>query len=308
MNPKDEQPATGGSDFGDLKLEIGGRIADLRGEEDQKAFAARLGVHWQTLGRYERGERLPDTDFVLSLMRVRGISADWLFNGGTDIPGERGHLAIGSRLRQAREEFGLTVQQMADRSHIRLDLYESYEAGAMPGASSLAGLSLAGVNIGWLLTGLGGGPVAREETGEYGGAYAMLPLYDIRAEQGRQRLLGNRPAAARRAYSREWLVQHVRVFEERLALVTVAGDALEPDLHDGDEVMIDRGDREELRAGIYVFCLEGQMHMMRLSLRPAGLFMGRLASPGDYALAELQRNESFRVIGRVIGQPMFRRL
>jgi phage repressor protein C with HTH and peptisase S24 domain len=61
--------------------ETGRRIAELRGRETQEAFAAQLGVHVNTLGRYERGERLPDGELLFALSRVKGVSSDWVLFG-----------------------------------------------------------------------------------------------------------------------------------------------------------------------------------------------------------------------------------
>ena len=38
-------------------------------------------MHSGTLGRYERGERLPDADFLVALSSKRGISSDWVLFG-----------------------------------------------------------------------------------------------------------------------------------------------------------------------------------------------------------------------------------
>lgn len=63
-----------------VTTEIGGRIAHIRGQKSQATFARDLGVHKNTLGGYERGERKPDSEFLAALMRA-GYSANWLLTG-----------------------------------------------------------------------------------------------------------------------------------------------------------------------------------------------------------------------------------
>lgn len=60
---------------------VGGRIAEARGRMTQAEFAAQLGVHEGTLGRYERGERLPDVEFINALSAHADVSPLWLLYG-----------------------------------------------------------------------------------------------------------------------------------------------------------------------------------------------------------------------------------
>lgn len=62
-------------------MTIGDRLIEIRGHATQGAFAKELGISVQTLGRYERDERAPDTALLLALQEKRGVSADWLLNG-----------------------------------------------------------------------------------------------------------------------------------------------------------------------------------------------------------------------------------
>lgn len=61
-------------------LGVGSRLATIRGRESQAAFAARLGVHKNTLGKYERGEREIGAEALLALVRM-GWNANWVLTG-----------------------------------------------------------------------------------------------------------------------------------------------------------------------------------------------------------------------------------
>lgn len=60
---------------------IGKRIEELRGKISREAFAAELGVHAQTLARYEKGERLPDSTFLENISKRFNVAPAWLLLG-----------------------------------------------------------------------------------------------------------------------------------------------------------------------------------------------------------------------------------
>ncbi|GAB6124295.1 XRE family transcriptional regulator [Humidesulfovibrio idahonensis] len=60
---------------------IGERIVLIRGKQARESFAAELGVHPQTLARYEKGERLPDSAFLEILSKRYSVDPTWLLTG-----------------------------------------------------------------------------------------------------------------------------------------------------------------------------------------------------------------------------------
>lgn len=65
------------------QFQIGIRLAALRKEHgfSQEALAERLAVSRQAISKWERGESLPDTDNLIALSRLYGITLDALING-----------------------------------------------------------------------------------------------------------------------------------------------------------------------------------------------------------------------------------
>lgn len=57
------------------------RLKIVRGDLSQAAFAKRLGVHQNTLGRYERGVTEPDTGFARAICTIFGVEPRWLLLG-----------------------------------------------------------------------------------------------------------------------------------------------------------------------------------------------------------------------------------
>lgn len=63
----------------DRAIEIGKRLADLRGGRTQQEIADALGVGVSTIGMYERGERIPKDDIKVLLANLYGKTVQQIF-------------------------------------------------------------------------------------------------------------------------------------------------------------------------------------------------------------------------------------
>lgn len=59
----------------------GSRLKQVRGRLSRDEFAPLLGVHKQTLMRYENGQRCPDAEFLASLALRFDLNCEWLLLG-----------------------------------------------------------------------------------------------------------------------------------------------------------------------------------------------------------------------------------
>jgi len=67
-----------------INTPIGLRLRTLRGELSRDDFSKLVGVHKNTLGNYERGDRLPEFDFLEKLKAATGVNLDWVISGDGD--------------------------------------------------------------------------------------------------------------------------------------------------------------------------------------------------------------------------------
>ena len=65
----------------DIARTLGERIRKVRGEMSQAAFAAKIGINKNLLGKYERGESIPGGEILAQMRDALGISVDWLLTG-----------------------------------------------------------------------------------------------------------------------------------------------------------------------------------------------------------------------------------
>jgi transcriptional regulator with XRE-family HTH domain len=87
------------------------RLRELRTQRElrQKELAQLVGLHYNHIGRYERGESQPTADTLKRLAKVLNVSVDYLIGGSDDVtappPAEDPELA-----RKFRE-----VQKLSER-------------------------------------------------------------------------------------------------------------------------------------------------------------------------------------------------
>lgn len=253
--------------------------------------------------------------------------------------------AVGRRLREFRKHLKLSQDAFAATLDVSKRGIQDNESGSnMPSGELLRALHRQGLNLGWLLEGEGemlssdradvgssslnrdrryaGRAIATEATTGDGkpaqhraeqdidvSEYAFIPYYDVRASAGFGAFVQGGEATRSLAFDRKWLAAQVGVSCHRLALIPVVGRSMEPDIHDGEIVMIDRGDIERLSEGAYVFELDDGLFVKRLSLRGDRLVIE--SSNADYPPIEvstLRDQPHFKLHGRVLGSPMFKKV
>ncbi len=90
-------------------MSIGERLKSIRGRESREEFSAKIGVHPQSLYRYEQGGRSVDSSLIASICTLYDISSEWLiFGTGPMRRGEAGGASLFFDPAQA-EQRGLTM-------------------------------------------------------------------------------------------------------------------------------------------------------------------------------------------------------
>lgn len=247
---------------------VGGRLAQLRGAEPPAAFADRLGIHRNTLRRYEADEREPDAAFFKKLTRL-GVNAQWLLTG-------EGVMTLTGDEAAAQEEMHGVV---FDRDPKAIALREARHQG-LP-------------------------QFVRDREIEYAASanLVMVPHLGIELGAGSGRFAVKEERNGDLAF-RVDLLRALGVSPKYAGLATVRGDSMLKVLHDSDVVLLDRsrGGTEIQSGGCYAFRLGEELLVKYLQRLPDGniqaISENRDVFP-PFTIAAKQFGDSVEIIGRV---------
>lgn len=128
------------------------------------------------------------------------------------------------------------------------------------------------------------------------GDWLEVPRLPLGAAAGTGALAGDESPFDSFRFSRAWLREQ-GLLNAQLSAIRVQGDSMEPLLHDGDEILVDRAQRA-LRDGIHVVRLGDALLVKRLSAAGPGratlLSQNYAYPPVEVALDELE------IVGRVV--------
>lgn len=165
-------------------------------------------------------------------------------------------------------------------------------------ADALAKLAEAlDVTPGWLN---GEGPLTASAgalTGKAGEEVHQVAIYDIRASAGAGALVEDGEPSGWQPY-RASEIDRWNIGD--LAVIQVGGDSMWETLHDGDKVLVNRGERRIVKPGIYIIAYEGELLVKRCQ---RNLNDGSVIVSSDnpaYQSFRVDDPEVLNVIGRVV--------
>ncbi len=228
----------------------------------QQALARVLGVNRSAITQAKNRDAIPQK-WILRLSRVYGLSPDWLEYGrGASRPAAQA-ANVGSQTLSGYAANGLAAASPASQRAATL-------RPAMP-ASPLADLPPAVHMV----------PKVRARLSAGGGSFEVQAMP-----------VGGQP------FAHAWLAR--KGTPSAMVLMDVVGDSMEPEIRDGDTVLVDRA-TEELRFGqVYAVGLEDAVLVKRIMRTPDGLAL--VSDNPAYSPIRVRGDEleQFRVIGRVV--------
>ncbi len=101
----------------------------------------------------------------------------------------------------------------------------------------------------------------------FGEQYAPLPVFDVRLSAGPGSLVvGGQAPVHHEMFRLEWLRALFVGRLDQLALVRVDGESMEPTLHNGDVVLIDRSASTAYRDGLYAILIGDALSVKRVQI------------------------------------------
>lgn len=254
------------------------RVADLY--DGRKSAALAAGISTDSLQRYIRGEVKPTMEAMRGLCVPKGVSLDWLATGE-------------GFMRPALEAGPGAVRKMQ-------------VLGILPPATRLT----SGPDDSTALP-------LRVDIGEdvprsLPLGFVLVPRYDVKAAAGRGAINESEDLIEHYAYKEAWLRQELKVDPARLCIIDVVGASMEPDIYEGEELLVDRSITRFIGDGVYLVRFEGGLLVKQLQRAPGGIL--RLVSRnGRYETQTVNERSNqfgtdFAILGRVLGKPGFTKL
>ncbi len=151
-----------------------------------------------------------------------------------------------------------------------------------------------GVSADWLATGRGEMRLGGGETSEYD----QVPKVEARLSAGGGSFEDGGEVAGYYAFRADWIRR--KGDPTCMVLMDVVGNSMEPELRDGDTVLVDLSRKEVMAGAVYAVGVEDVVMVKRLEKLPGRLVLR--SDNTDYAPIHLQGDElgTVRVIGKVI--------
>jgi phage repressor protein C with HTH and peptisase S24 domain len=153
-----------------------------------------------------------------------------------------------------------------------------------------------GFNPDWLETGKG--EIFLKPDRQKGSAFKQIPKVKARLSAGGGSFEIGAEIQGYYAFQTDWL--QTKGNPERMVLMDIFGNSMEPELKDGDSVLIDESQKDVLAGAVFAVGVDDTILVKRIEKHPRTLVL--LSDNRDYAPIFLRGSEidSVRIIGKVI--------
>lgn len=153
-----------------------------------------------------------------------------------------------------------------------------------------------GLNPDWLET--GSGSVFMNDPAPGDSEFMNIPKVKARLSAGGGSFEVGSEIQGYYAFRKDWL--STKGVLNKMVLMNIFGTSMEPEIKDGDTILIDESQRDILAGAIYAVGVDDTIMVKRLEKHPNRLVL--LSDNTDYAPIYLEKHEmdSIRVIGKVI--------
>lgn len=157
-------------------------------------------------------------------------------------------------------------------------------------------------SVQWLKTGASPAPRLQTETAAPALAegFVMVPRYDVLASAGAGSLIHSELVVDHLAFRQEW-VSKMGLIRQKLALIEVHGDSMEPALKNSDLVLIDLRSGGLSADGIYVIQHRGHLLVKRIQCKFDGTVLIKSDNPAyESEVLNPSDAEELVIVGRVV--------
>jgi phage repressor protein C with HTH and peptisase S24 domain len=151
-----------------------------------------------------------------------------------------------------------------------------------------------GLNPNWIETGTG--PVFLKNAGD--SVFKNIPKVRARLSAGSGSFEVGAEIEGYYAFRKDWLSTKGNI--NQMVLMNIFGNSMEPELKDGDTILIDESQKDILAGAVYAIGVEDTIMVKRLEKHPNKLVL--ISDNKDYSPIYLNEHEigNIRIIGKVI--------
>lgn len=201
------------------------------------------------------------------------------------------------RFRDKAESQRLSFAEIARRSGVSKDSIDKYAQGGVdnPRGATLDKIAgVLGVTKEWLLFGSG------NDSPQESNGLSMIPLYEFKPGMGGGGIILDENPTGYMPISREYL-KSMRLDTAALMALECEGDSMSPTLHSGDQVLVNKADRNPARGGIFAIFDSNTLVVKRIEKIPASdPVMLRLISDNQHHSTYDVIADDTNIIGRVV--------
>lgn len=243
------------------------RIRKLRGTKSQAEFAELVGVSRNTVVAYEAGNRTPSGSALKKMNSAFGVSADWVLFGKDEeiiqVAGAKQHADAVTHVTGAQPPAPWWPSKVDEVAEQPADLCTQIKAA------------------------------------DAGEELVMVPKVRARLSAGTGSLEASSEVLGRYAFRSPWLRSKGRT--DSMVLMEVTGDSMEPELREGDTVLLDQSQNDVLSGKIYAVGIDEEVIVKYID-KAIGGYSFRSANKDYPPLTANLSDESLniRILGRVL--------
>jgi phage repressor protein C with HTH and peptisase S24 domain len=203
-----------------------------------------------------------------------------------------------SFLKRVYEATGITSQtELASALNInRSAITQARKKNSIPDKWILKLYRTFSLNPDWVDT--GSGPTFLKSSASSDSIFKNIPKVKARLSAGGGSFEVGSEIEGYYAFRKEWLTTKGNI--NKIVLMDIFGNSMEPELKDGDTVLIDESQKDILAGAVYAVGIDDTIMVKRLEKHPNKLVLH--SDNKDYSPIYLQDNEinSVRIIGKII--------
>lgn len=289
------------------KNSIWERIGFLPGSDNLAEFCRQVGLNYESFRKsYQRNNGPPDSATLEKIAKHFCLNLNWLITGKNSAA--RVNQILGKKLKTYRKSKGWPLEELGQRLDMAPQVLKYYENGNWPATTDLLCRFAEKLNIPAheLIREGGSAPVQTPDlkifqpTSISSAAsiksedYVSIPLTDSSIAAGQPIIQEDN--------IEDYVLLHIRAAGKRKNLVAsrVDGESMEPMLHSGDIVVIDRDDKKWTKNRIFAIFHEGGLTAKYLEQQQNLLILRPINPHYQVQIINLGENPD-PVVGRVIG-------